>query len=108
MIERLKRLPIVTRVYRSLHPYDGICGCCGLPWSAVTLHFVDLDGLNTSGFFVVCEYCFGHRELSEITEASQELWRKWYELNPDAVPYSLEQMINAVREDYFEKGGGDQ
>ena len=100
MKERLKRLPFVAKIYRSLHPTYSTCGCCGLPWAVVKSHTIAMQECNEKhsghGFFPVCEWCWQHKTQEEIDNAIIKLHRLW-EIDCRAlnieVPYKLEDML---------------
>ena len=105
MIERLKRLSFVASAYRAMHPYNTTCGCCGLPWAVVRIHFIDMvectDEHSGSGFFPVCEYCWQHKSQEDIDKAVIKVHTMWvddrYHGMIQNVPYELEDMLRETR-----------
>ncbi len=96
MLERLKRLPLVVKYYRRKYPDESVCMCCGLPWSAVKTHFINVPGSNY-GFFMDCEYCWGRLSAKEKHQQAKELYRHWAEdSGAEQLNLTLGQMLDAI------------
>lgn len=66
--EQIKRLPFVVSAFQTVHPYQSVCGICGLPWSECGSMNIKLS--EKSGVFYVCPYCFEHSTLEEVLKAT--------------------------------------
>lgn len=71
--ERLKRIPQIAAIYRIIYPNYSTCRCCGLPWSVADPHIIQYKNKPGLGFFAVCDYCFEHKPLGEIDDATLKL-----------------------------------
>lgn len=93
----------MAKIFRKLHPSDGTCGICGLPWSScMPFHNIEMvkctDDHHGEGFFPVCEYCWQHESLDAILTAVRRLHKEWVRLGHTT--YELVDMIDATFRDY--------
>ena len=96
--ERLKRKPFIAAQYRRMYPSYGICGCCGLPFAVAHPHTINYRTNIYMAFFAVCDYCFQHRPLSEIEDATRRLFHSW---DPqDHSDRELNEMLEETHKDY--------
>lgn len=96
--EHIKRMPLISAIYRKLYPEYGTCGCCGLPWTVAESHCIKYKTIPYMGFFAVCEYCWQHQPLEEIEEATRRLYNSRSEEGKKR--NSLEEMIEQTQKDY--------
>lgn len=107
IIEKIKRLPFVTPIFRMLHPTNSTCGCCGLPWASVKHHTIMMA--KDRGFFPVCEYCWQTKSKEEIDKAITDLYIWWehdsirYDFE---VPYTLDEMLYKAHEELKNRKNG--
>lgn len=97
MFEKLKRHPLIARIYRHLYPEYGTCGCCALPWNKVEIHHISVT--PDLGYFAFCEYCFRHRSFEEMNKAVSDLWQRWLDDNQRPV-FSRIEIETAFVKDY--------
>lgn len=96
--ERLKRKPLIAALYRIIYPSYGTCGCCGLPWSVAHPHIINYRSKPSWGFFAVCDYCFEHKPLGEIDDATLEL--HYGRLRRGHDDEDINEMIEETHKDY--------
>lgn len=102
--QKIKRWPLITFVFRLIHPHESTCGICGLPWSSCNpSHTVDMIECTPEhsgeGFFPVCEYCWQHNSFNKIKDTIIKLYACW-EWSYGS-PYSLDDMIEKAENDYM-------
>lgn len=102
MIETIKRLPFVAAIFRKIHPNEGTCFICGLPWSECRDHTVDIiectDKQCGAGFFSVCEYCWRRSAWDKIRKSVIDLYEWWKSMGTP--PYDLKEMLDKTKADY--------
>lgn len=102
IVDRLKRLAIVSKILRMLHPNYSYCEKCGLPWSNCESKTVEYS--ESSGTFATCQFCWEHSTLDQLKNCYTKVYRKQalsiLEYN-EKMDHSLEHLLNCVERDYF-------
>lgn len=83
MINKFKRLRLITFLLRLINPRYSTCGVCGLPWNFCEPKSVEYT--NGSGFFATCQYCWDNSPSDVI----QKAYKKMHMMHiQDSIKYS--------------------
>ena len=99
-LEKIKRVPLISFLYRIFHIGYGTCGVCGLPWSNCSKHIVKMTEYDE--FFPVCEYCWEHASITQIKQACTKLYYTWE--SQGITPYTIDEMHQAIDRLQAQKG----
>ena len=101
MINKLKRLKVITYFLRLASPYFGRCAKCGLPWSHCETKSVPYS--QGSGTFATCQYCWDHSSLEELKSYYSMVYSEQYrQSGKHGMSHTREHLLNCVEEEYDE------
>jgi hypothetical protein len=72
----------VAKFHRSMYPTSSYCSRCGMPWQKVTPHQTRYTvrtterGIEVSGCFPLCEFCW---DILETLENRMKYYVMWYD-----------------------------
>lgn len=101
IVNKIKRIKIVTFFYRIFNLSYGTCSICGLPWNKCKSKSVP-TGLG-SATFATCQYCWDNSNLHDLqfhytnlyVEQTKQMIRSGY-----TIDHTLKYLLDSVKAEY--------
>lgn len=101
MINKLKRLKLISFILRSLSPGFSTCSKCRLPWN-----YCEEKTINTSqhnGTFATCQYCWNNSELEELKSYYSMVYTEQYRhSSKHGMNHTRKHLLDCVEIEYKE------
>ena len=99
MVDKFKRLKVISFIIRLINPGFSTCGVCGLPWNFCKHKTVDYN--DNTGYFATCQYCWDNSPIDIIEDVYEQMYRnhKLTSINHN-IGYNPNIMMSKVKEEY--------
>jgi len=104
LINKLKRIKPIPRIFKLFSPAYGVCKKCGLPWNHCHEKHIAVDKL--SHVFVTCDYCWEHSTLAELNKICVVFYdkqRHTSRVNGYKMLYTQSEFLKLVEKEYYSK-----
>ena len=71
MVDKFKRLKVISFIIRLINPGFSTCSVCGLPWNFSKHKTVDYN--DNTGYFATCQYCWDNSPIDVIEKSYLEM-----------------------------------